>query len=145
MNRLIQKIILPLIHDKRGDLVFAEAQNQIPFPIKRVFYITNVKSGGQRGFHAHKKTAIVLFCLKGSSLIKLDNGKQKAEILLDKPNVGVLIREKIWHSMEEFSPGTLLLVLASHFYDEKDYLRNYQEFKKYLCNQSLTPEPKTKK
>jgi len=126
--KLINKIELPLIGNENGDLSFCESGKSIPFEIKRVFYISNVRKDDKRGFHAHHKTKQVLFCIQGSALIKFDDGKNKDEILLDKQNIGVLIDSKVWHSMENFSEDLIMLVLASEYYDESDYIRNYQDF-----------------
>lgn len=136
MHNLIKLIKLPIKSDARGDLIFAEALNHIPFSIKRIFYIINTKTNDCRGQHAHKKNKILLFCLHGSSLIKLDNGKEKTQYLLNQPNIGIMIDNKIWHSMEKFKKNTILLALASEHYLEDDYLRDYKEFKKYIlsCN-----------
>ncbi|TSC92871.1 MAG: hypothetical protein CEN89_389 [Candidatus Berkelbacteria bacterium Licking1014_7] len=135
-THLPQKIKLPIIRDERGDLIFGEYKKHIPFSIKRIFYILNTRKNGKRGFHAHKKTILALFCLSGSAIIKLDNGQKKTEVLLSKPNEGVIILSKIWHSMEDFAPNTTFLVLASELFNKNDYLRDYNEFKKYLlsCN-----------
>lgn len=132
----VPRINLPLIHDERGDLVFGEYQKHFPFLVKRIFYIFNVKKGGQRGFHAHKKNILALFCLRGSATLKLDNGQSKAKVFLSKSNEGVIIPPKIWHSIEDFAPDTIFLALCSERYDENDYLRDYEEFKKYIlsCN-----------
>lgn len=129
---LIKKIILPIKRDDRGFLVYGEANNQLPFEIKRVFYIGDVESGGNRGHHAHKENILALFCIQGKSLIKLDNGTDKAEVWLDSPNEGLLINPLIWHSMEEFSKDTILLCLASLPYNESDYLRDYEDFKIHI-------------
>lgn len=131
-DMMIKKIELPMKHDERGDLVFMESEHQIPFEIKRVFYLTNLEKDGKRGFHAHKATRQVLFCIKGSALIKFDDGANKSEILISEPNTGVIIENKVWHSMEEFSEDLTMLVIASEHYDEDDYLRDYQEFLKFI-------------
>lgn len=131
-NSLIQLIDFPLKHDERGDLVIAEVGRQVPFDINRIFYIFNTEDGGKRGFHAHKKNRIVLIALRGSSIIKLDNGRNKEEVLLDCPNQGLVLEPEVWHSMEEFKKDTVLLVLASELYDEDDYLRDYDEFINYI-------------
>lgn len=132
-NKLsIEKISLPLIKDNRGFLVFAESEKHIPFKIKRVFYIGGVEKDGCRGFHANKKNKNILFCIQGSAVIKFDNGKEKVEIFLNEPNMGVLINNKIWHSMENFSKDLIMLVFSSEFYDESDYIRDYKEYIKYI-------------
>lgn len=131
---LAQLVELPLRHDERGDLVFVEAKNHLPFPIRRVFYIYNVQAEGNRGHHAHKKTHLALICLQGSTRILLDDGKRKKEITLTRPEHALLVPPKIWHSMDHFQKGTIILVLASEPYNEADYLRDYRAFKEYLRN-----------
>lgn len=134
MNRLFESIILPTQKDHRGQLVFGEAEDHLPFAIQRIFYITGVKKNGQRGFHAHKATRLALFCLKGSSLIRFDNGLKQAAFEINQPHSGVLIEPLIWHSMEQFRVGTILLAIASHHYDADDYIRDYAQFKALVCN-----------
>lgn len=131
-NRIYKKITLPISRDERGYLSFCEANNNIPIDIKRVYFMGDLVVKGNRGHHAHKVTRQILFCLHGSAKIKLDDGETKEEIILDKPNIGITIENKIWHSMENFSKGTIIMVLASEYYDEKDYLRDYKEFKKFI-------------
>src|SRR5690606_36689983 len=87
-----------------------------------------------RGFHAHKKNRQMLFCIQGSITILLDDGNIKENVVLDKPNHGIYLDKMIWHEMKDFHPDTILLVLASEYFEEKDYVRNYQEFLK-LCHQ----------
>jgi UDP-2-acetamido-3-amino-2,3-dideoxy-glucuronate N-acetyltransferase len=131
---IAQLIELPLRRDERGDLVFAETKKHLPFPIRRVFFIYNVRTGGNRGHHAHKKTRLALICLQGSTRILLDDGKVKDEVTLTKPEQALLIPPKIWHSMNRFKKGTVILALASEPYNEDDYLRDYQAFKEYIRN-----------
>jgi len=132
-NKLADTIInLPMFSDERGSLTFAESNNHLPFPVRRIFYITNTPQNGNRGHHAHKITNQVLFCLQGSVLIKLDDGKNKTEYLLNKPNVGIIVRNRVWHSMENFSKNAVLLVVASTHYNENEYIRNYDDFIKFI-------------
>lgn len=114
--------------DGRGGLIAIEQLKDIPFKIKRVYYIFDVAEGVQRGFHAHKRLQQVMFCPQGSCKIRLDDGAEKAEILLDSPDKGLLVKSNIWREMFDFSPGTVLMVLASDYYDESDYIRDYAEF-----------------
>lgn len=114
--------------DGRGSLVSIEAGKNIPFNIKRVYYIFNTKEGVERGFHAHKTLQQILVCVSGSCTIVLDNGIVRKEYLLDKPNVGLYIGPSMWREMKNFSSGSVLLVLASAWYEENDYIRNYHEF-----------------
>lgn len=128
-------IEIPKIEDE-GFLSFAEGNKSIPFEIKRIYYIYDVKNNVIRGKHAHKKTRQVLFCVRGSVRVLLDNGSIKEEILLTEPSKGILLDRMMWHTMHEFSQDAVLLVLASDYYEEKDYIRDYQEFLK-LANRYL--------
>lgn len=115
-----------------GMLSFLEAERDIDFPIKRVYYIYNVAPGERRGFHAHKKLQQVLICIHGSCKILLDDGTDKAVVELTDPAEGLLVGNAMWREMYDFSPGAVLLVLASEYYDESDYIRDYQQFLNYL-------------
>jgi len=129
-------VTLPLKLDKkRGGLCFAEAKRNIPFAIKRAYWIFNVPSEEQRGSHAHKKTEQVLFCLQGSIKMELDNGVHKDSIILDKPNIGIFLGRMLWHKMSNFKKNTILLILASEFFKETDYIRDYDTFKKLAKKQ----------
>lgn len=130
-KRLIKHIKIPKITDDCV-LCFAQSKDTIPFVIKRIFYILNADSTKSRGFHAHHKTKQILFCLQGSILIKVDDGITKEEIVLDKPEVGVLLDKMVWHEMHNFQKNTVLLVVASEEYDPKDYIRDYIYFKKLI-------------
>ena len=88
--------------------------------------------GVRRGFHAHKSLEQILICIHGTCKILLDNGSEKVEVLLDKPYEGLYISNDIWREMFDFSPDAVLMVLASEYYDEADYIRNYDEFLKYI-------------
>ena len=114
--------------DNRGNLISLEENKNIPFDIKRVYYIFNTKKNIRRGFHAHKNLKQVLIAVKGNCKILLDDGKTKENILLDSPGKGLVIKEKIWREMYDFSSDCILLVLASDFYNQKDYIRDYKEF-----------------
>jgi len=118
--------------DERGSLISLEENKNIPFDIKRVYYIFNTVEGIRRGFHAHKKLKQLLVCVSGSCKVLLDDGKSKEEISLDNPSKGLLIESMIWREMFDFSPDCVLMVLANEVYDENDYLRDYQQFLSYL-------------
>lgn len=92
----------------------------------------NTVRGVRRGFHAHKNLKQILFCVKGSCSIHLDDGNEEIEICLDKPYQGLLIADHIWREMYDFSEDAVLMVLASEYYDEDDYIRDYHEFLKYI-------------
>lgn len=114
--------------DNRGSLVALEQDKEIPFPIKRVYYIFGNKDNVVRGCHAHKKLKQVLICVSGSCKIKLDNGYESCVVKLSSPDKGLLIDSFIWREMYDFSLDAVLLVLASELYDECDYVRDYKEF-----------------
>lgn len=118
--------------DERGSLIALEAMKEIPFDIKRVYYIFENGKGVRRGFHAHKELKQILICVSGACKIHLDNGKETEEVLLDDPRKGLMIESNMWREMYDFTPGAVLLVLASEYYTEKDYIRDYNEFKKFV-------------
>lgn len=120
--------------DDRGQLVAIEAMKDLPFEVKRVYYIYDTLPDVRRGFHAHKNLQQVLLCVNGSCKIHLDDGTDTAEVTLDKPNEGLYIANNMWREMYDFSPGAVLLVLASQYYDEADYIRNYEDFLKMVHN-----------
>jgi len=121
-------IDLPVVSDPRGDLTFVEGGNHVPFDIARVYYLYNVPVDSERGGHAHKVLQQVVFALSGSFRLKVDDGTEKTEFWLRNPRQGVLIDRLIWREMDSFSQGTVCMVLASHPYDEADYIRDYNEF-----------------
>ena len=123
--------------DERGQLIALEENNDIPFKIKRVYYIYDTKEGVRRGFHAHRKLEQILICVSGSCKIHLDNGFETAEVELNNPTEGLYISNATWREMYDFSPDAVLLVLASELYDEKDYIRNYDKFLEYLRDNNL--------
>ena len=116
--------------DDRGQLVALEELKNIPFDIKRVYYIFNTISGVTRGKHAHRKLQQILICVSGSCRIRLDDGFERKEILLDDPTLGLYISSDTWREMYDFSPDAVLLVLASEYYDLDDYIRDYDVFLK---------------
>ena len=122
--------------DDRGSLIALESNKNIPFEIKRVYYIFGTKNGVRRGYHAHKNLRQALICISGSCKILLDDGKEKIEIELNSPDQGLLIESMIWREMFDFSPDCVLLALADDYYDEGDYIRNYKEFLHIVNNAS---------
>ncbi|HAT4085754.1 TPA: WxcM-like domain-containing protein, partial [Citrobacter freundii] len=116
--------------DDRGSLVALEEENNIPFSIKRVYYIFDTKEGVRRGFHAHKELKQVAIAVKGSCRFLLDDGTERIEVVLDNPAQGLLIESYIWREMYDFSSDCVLMILANSHYDEKDYIRDYDDFLK---------------
>lgn len=123
----IKIIQLPKISDPRGNLSVIENET-IPFPIKRVYYLYDVPSGAHRGGHAHKEQLELLIAVSGSFDVILDDGKNKQRITLNKPNEGLLIPTMIWRELENFSSGSVCLVIASGEFLEEDYIRGYDTF-----------------
>jgi len=125
---LIQLIDFQILGDNRGSLVALETSKEIPFNIKRVYYIFDTKVKVARGFHAHKALKQVAVCVSGSCRFVLDDGRKKEEVVLDSPNQGLFIEHMVWREMYDFSEDCVLLVLASEHYDEADYIRDYGGF-----------------
>ena len=118
--------------DERGQLVALEENKEIPFSVKRVYYIYDTAEGVARGFHAHKSLEQILVCVHGSCRITLDNGSERQSVVLERPTEGLYIGPGTWREMSDFSPDAVLVVLASQLYDERDYIRDYDEFLKYM-------------
>lgn len=118
--------------DERGQLFVAESLRSIPFDVKRIYYLTNTAADLPRGFHAHKKLEQVAVCVAGKCKMVLDNGTEKADIWLDTPSKAVRIEPMIWHEMHEFTEDCVLLVFASDYFDESDYIRDYKNFRELL-------------
>lgn len=118
--------------DERGQLVSLEEYNDIPFRIKRVYFVYDTKEGVVRGHHAHKSLEQILVCVHGSCKILLDNGTEKKVVNLEKPYEGLYIANNVWREMFDFSPDAVLMVLASELYNEEDYIRDYDEFLKFI-------------
>lgn len=118
--------------DDRGQLVALEEMKDIPFHVKRVYYMYDTKEGVRRGYHAHRNLEQILISIHGTCKIHLDDGKETAEVLLDKPYEGLYIANNMWREMYDFSPDAVLMVLASEYYDEKDYIRDYNAFLDFI-------------
>ena len=114
--------------DSRGQLIAIEANKDIPFEVKRVYYMYDTKMGVRRGYHAHKQLQQILICVHGSCKVLLDNGFEKETVVLDNPYEGSYLTSGMWREMFDFSPDAVLMVLASEHYDESDYIRNYDDF-----------------
>ena len=105
-----------------------ESLKDIPFDVKRVYYVFDTSTNARRGYHAHKKLKQILICVYGSCVIHLDDGRECTEIALDNPEKALYLENMIWREMYNFSKDAVLLVLASELYDESDYIRDYQQF-----------------
>jgi dTDP-4-dehydrorhamnose 3,5-epimerase-like enzyme len=122
--------------DRDGCLCIINGQKDIPFEIKRVYYINSLDIASSiRGKHAHRKLRQVIFCISGSFVLSLDDGSKKQDILMWRDNIGVILDPMLWHTMHSFSIGCIIMVVASDYYDESDYIRNYNEFIKLIREQ----------
>ena len=128
----IEKYVFERHGDERGQLVVIEELKTIPFQIKRVYYMYDTATDAVRGKHAHKSLQQVLFCIHGSCKVLLDNGTEKETVVLDKPNEGIYIANNMWREMYDFSEDAVLMVLASEYYEESDYIRDYDTFLSYV-------------
>lgn len=118
--------------DERGQLVALEEYKEVPFKIKRVYYMYDMSPRIVRGRHAHKNLQQILICIHGSCKILLDNGSEKKVVPLEKPYEGLYVANNMWREMYDFSKDAVLMVLASELYDENDYIRNYDEFLNFV-------------
>ncbi len=125
---LTELIELKVIGDERGKLVALEGGKNIPFDIKRVYYLTGTVTGVSRGFHAHRQLEQIAICVSGRCRMLMDDGVSREEVWLDAPDKAIRISRMIWHEMHDFSSDCVLLVLASDHYDESDYIRSYPAF-----------------
>ncbi len=125
--------ILPLskIHNRAGNITIIEGEKDVPFPIKRIYYLYDIPSGETRGGHAHKELYQLIVATSGSFDVLLDDGKNKKMVTLNRPDYALMVVPGIWRELFEFSSGAICLVLASQKYDENDYLREYIQFKNY--------------
>jgi hypothetical protein len=125
-------IDLPVIHDTRGNLTFVEENRNIPFPIKRAYYLYDVPGGASRGGHAHKALHQFVIAMAGSFDVVLTDGKETRRFQLNRSFYGLYICPMVWREMDNFSSGSVCLVLASEFFDEADYYRDFDEFEAHL-------------
>lgn len=123
---------LPKVPNAAGNLTALENGSAIPFDTQRVYYIYDVKSGQDRGAHAHKELEQCIVAVSGAFEVLLDDGQRKKVIRLDRPNIGLNVKPGMWRQLFNFSAGAVCLVLASHPYDEDDYIRDYEEFQAYV-------------
>lgn len=136
MSDMIKIVNFPPLGDHRGSMVAVEAGINVPFDIKRAYYIFNTQKDVARGFHAHKALKQVAICVAGRCKMLLDDGTEKAEVWLDSPTKGLLIESFIWREIYDFSPDCVLLVLANLHYEESDYIRDYGDFIEYVAQKN---------
>jgi dTDP-4-dehydrorhamnose 3,5-epimerase-like enzyme len=125
-----ERIALPEVANARGRLMFAEEARHIPFPVRRLFAIYGVVPGMTRGGHAHREQQQFLIMLSGACNVVIDDGRARVSELMDGPTQGLHIPAGLWIELEDFTAGAIAVVLASDLYDEADYVRNYDEFKR---------------
>lgn len=130
-------IELPKISDPRGNLTFIEGDHHVPFGIERVYYLYDVPGGAERGGHAHKALHQLIVAMSGSFDIELDDGRSKRRYHLNRSYFGLYVCPMIWRQIDNFSSGSVCMVLASNRYDEADYYRDYQEFQAVLDQPSV--------
>ena len=119
---------------KEGQLSFFEGTHSFPFPIKRIYYIHHVPAGARRGAHAHKTLEQMLFCPYGSVTVFLNNGEYEENIVLDDPSIGIVLKPGLWRDMLWNEDNSVLCVAASQYYDEGDYIRDYNEYLEWVKN-----------
>lgn len=121
-------IHLPKIHNRSGNITVVENEMNLPFSVKRIYYLFDIPGGESRGGHGHVVLEQLIIAVSGSFDVSIDDGKVRRTIQLNRPNIGLHVRPGIWRDLSNFSSGAICLVLASHPYNESDYIRNYEEF-----------------
>ena len=119
---------LPKIHEPRGNLTFIEGERHVPFDIKRVYYLYDVPGGAERGGHAHRELQQLIIAMSGSFDVVLDDGMSRRRVHLNRSYQGLYVCSMIWRELDNFSSGSVCMVLASNLYDEADYYRDYEDF-----------------
>jgi len=126
-------VVLPLnkIHNRAGNITIVEGNKNVPFAVRRIYYLYDIPGGEARGGHAHKELQQLIVAASGSFTVLLDDGQNKKAVNLNRPDYGLMIIPGIWRELMEFSSGAICLVLASHNYEAGDYIRDYQEYKRF--------------
>ncbi|WP_375139540.1 sugar 3,4-ketoisomerase [Pseudomonas capeferrum] len=130
----VDEIRLNILGDDRGSLISIEKDLNIPFAIRRIYYIFGTRKNVSRGFHAHRDLQQLLVCVSGSCRVTLDDGANRIDHILDSPDKALLVKNMMWREMHDFSEDCVLMVAASEVYDERDYIRDYQEFRSLVDN-----------
>ncbi|NLK62095.1 MAG: WxcM-like domain-containing protein [Fusobacteria bacterium] len=130
----IRIVYINQIEDRTANLCFMEYESMIPFLVKRVYYVHDIKTDAKRGFHAHKELHQFMFCPYGEIELELDTGHEKVIVNLDKPNKGLILKPGVWREFKSKKEGSVLCVLASEKYEIDDYVREYSEFKDMVKN-----------
>lgn len=124
-------LVLDKVHNEAGNITVIESNHNVPFPIRRVYYLYDVPGGESRGGHAHKELYQLIIAASGSFDVLLDDGTNKKIVKLNRPNYGLLVVPGLWRELFEFSSGAICLVLTSHKYDANDYIRDYKLFSEW--------------
>ena len=132
-----QILELGKIHNRAGNITVVEGKDLIPFQVSRVYYLYDIPGGSERGGHAHKKLYQLIVAASGSFDVHLDDGLKKKSIYLNHPDTGLLVPPGIWRNLNNFSSGSICLVLVSELYDENDYIRDYMEYLNYKNDPSI--------
>lgn len=127
-------IELPRVPETRGNLTFVEAGRQVPFDIRRVYYLYDVPGGASRAGHAHKRLQQLIVAMSGSFDVKLDDGRDRKTVHLNRSYVGLYIPSMVWREIDNFSSNSVCMALASDYYDESDYYRSYADFMKAMSD-----------
>lgn len=129
-NNIYDCVILPLskIHNRAGNITIVEGQKNVPFDVKRIYYLYDIPGGEARGGHAHEELYQLIVAASGAFNVLLDDGENKKIVMLNRPDYGLMVVPGIWRELFEFSSGAICLVLASHKYDKEDYIREYDRF-----------------
>lgn len=127
-------IDMKIFGDERGKLISLEGKRNVPFDIKRVYWIFDTVPNFNRGMHAHKNMEQIIVAMDGACQFVLDDGKTRETLWLNRPDIGLYIGKNMWREMKNFSYGCKLMVLASDYYDEREYIRNYDEFLREVNN-----------
>lgn len=136
MNDSKARIIdLPKIIDPRGNLTVAEQMLNVPFDIKRVYWVYDIPAGENRGGHAHKQCRELIIAASGSFTVTVDDGRGKRTFLMNHPYQGLLVETDVWRTLDDFSSGAVCLVLASELFEEEDYIRDYDDYLEYLAKE----------
>lgn len=133
-------IELPTVPGPKGKLTFVESERHVPFTVKRAYYLYDVPTGERRGGLAHRRVDLCLIALCGSVEVRLDDGRHPVRHLLDRPSLGLVVPRMVWLDFDCCGPATVCLVLASEFYDEADYVRDYDEYLQ-LAHSPSAPQP----
>lgn len=137
MKKEFYKIIKFPFSDTKNGILFMYQKKEVPFLVRKTLLIKGMISNDKRGGHTHHKTNQILICVSGGCKVSMDNGENKAEVVLNKTEEGLLLYPYVWHTMYGFKPNTILLVLADRKYNEKEYIRNYEDFIKIIKNKKL--------